>query len=321
MKRHARLRAIVSAVGLFVPIGAARASDASQAKLDAGIAVMRFEKALDAQKWDDALEMCSDRVRGGAAKWPSAEAFFRETVPLDRMLAYPQFAYFREQHDGTLHRYGMFVVLTPPTVEPRVDWIWSVETAGTRWTIDFDPKPIKLDELIAQKKAEIAKQQEHMAQLRKAVEPKLRGVKTQLTAISERLEIGAPMIFRLELMNFGDEPIHFRDSGCSYESLVLMNDKRESIPFDRIPAMIGERVGELGPRSTTVLAGEIDLAKQFKIAKPGKYYVQFTGLPLVIGEPMTVPKDAQRDEYQTFVGGNSQFPSNILEIEVNEPNH
>src|SRR5262249_14264483 len=160
--------------GLFVPIWAAHGSDASQAKLDAGIAVMGFEKALDAQKWDDALEMCSDRVRMGAAKWPSAEAFLRETVPLDKMLAYPQFAYFREQHGGTFHRYGMFINLTAPTVEPVIQWFWSVETAGTRWTIDFDPKPIKLDELIAQKKAEIAKQQERMAQLRKAVEPKLR---------------------------------------------------------------------------------------------------------------------------------------------------
>jgi len=123
------------------------------------------------------------------------------------------------------------------------------------------------------------------------------------------------------LMNFGDEPIQFRDSGCSYESLVLMNDKREPIPFDRIPAMVQERTGELAARSTTMLAGEIDLARQFKIAKPGKYYVQFSGLPVAIGEPMTIPKNAQRDEYQMFVAGTSQFPSNILEIEVQEPNH
>src|SRR5262249_53973638 len=186
-------------VGLLLPAESARGSDASQAKLDAAITVMRFEKALDAQKWDDALEMCSDRVRAGAVKWTSAEAFFRETVPLDKMLAYPQFAYFREQHGGTLHRYGMLIVLTAPTVEPRVDWIWSIETAGTRWSIDFDPKVIVLDDLIARKKAEIAKQQERMARLRKVVEPKLRGLKTQLTAVSERFEVSAPMVFRLEL--------------------------------------------------------------------------------------------------------------------------
>lgn len=321
MKISIWLVASATVTGLLVPILAARGSDASQAKLDAGIAVMRFEKALDAQKWDEAIEMCSDRVRASAAKWPSAEAFFREAVPLDKMLAYPQFAYFREQHGGTLHRYGMFINLTAPTVEPVIQWIWSVETAGTRWSIDFEPKPIVLDDLIAEKKAEIAKQQERIAEVRKAVEPKLRGVKTQLTAVSERFEIGVPMIFRVELINFGDAPIHFRDSGCSYESLVLMNDKREPITFDRTPAMVAERTGELAARSTAVLAGEIDLAKQFKISKPGKYFVQFSGLPLSIGAPLTVPKNAQREEYQMFVSGSSQFPSNILEIEVTQPNH
>jgi len=49
--------------------------------------------------------------------------------------------------------------------------------------------------------------------------------------------------------------------------------------------------------------------------------VQFSGLPLSIGEPLTIPKDAERDEYQMFVSGSSQFPSNILEIEVNQSNH
>jgi len=321
MKSWVWLTVIAIAVGLLVPTVAVRGSDASQAKLDAGIAVMRFEKALDAQKWDDALEMCSDRVRVGAAKWPSGEAFFRETVPLEKMLAYPQFAYFREQHGGTLHRYGMFINLTAPTVEPVIQWIWSVETAGTRWSIDFEPKPIVLDELIAQKKAEIAKQQERRAELRKAVEPKLRGVKIHLTAVNERFEIGAPMVFRVELINFGDDPIHFHDTGCSHESLVLFNDKHEPLHFDRTPAMIALRTGEVAARGQTVLVEKIDLAKQYQLTKPGKYYVQFSGLPLSIGEPMTVPKDAEHEEYQMFVTGNSQFPSNILEIEVTQPNH
>lgn len=320
--KHCMWQAVIAIVlGLLVSIGAAHGSDASQAKLDAGIFVMRFEKALDSQKWDDALEMCSDQVRAGATKWPSAEAFFRETTPLDKILAYPQFAYFREQHGGTLHRYGMFINLTAPTVEPVIQWIWSVETAGTRWSIDFEPKPIVLDELIAEKKAEFAKQQERMTQLRKAIEPKLRGVKTQLTAVSERFEIGAPMIFRLELINFGDEPIHFNDTGCSHESLVLMNDKHEPLQFDRTPVMIALRTDEVAAHGQTVLVDKIDLAKQYHLVKPGKYYVQFSGLPLAVGEPMTVPKNAVREEHEMFVNGSSQFPSNILEIEVNQPNH
>jgi len=262
MKSCVWLTALAIPTWLLAPVGSVHGSDVSQAKLDAGITVMRFEKALDARKWDETLEICSNRVRAGAAKWPSAETFFRETVPLDKMLAYPQFAYFREQHGGTLHRYGMFITLTAPTVEPRVDRIWSVETAGTRWSIDFNPKPIVLEELIAQKKAELAKRQERMAEVRKVVEPKLRDVKTQLTAVSERFENGAPMIFRLELINFGDEPIHFQDSGCSWESLVLMNDKREPVQFDRTPATIQQRMGEVAAHGQTVLVDKIDLAKQ-----------------------------------------------------------
>ena len=85
--------------------------------------------------------------------------------------------------------------------------------------------------------------------------------------------------------------------------------------------MIALRTGEVAARGQTVLVEKIDLAKQYQLTKPGKYYVQFSGLPLSIGEPMTVPKDAEHEEYQMFVTGNSQFPSNILEIEVTQPNH
>jgi hypothetical protein len=51
------------------------------------------------------------------------------------------------------------------------------------------------------------------------------------------------------------------------------------------------------------------------------YNVQFTGLPLAVGEPLTVPKDGERDEYQMFVSGSSQFPSNIIEFEVKPSNN
>jgi hypothetical protein len=85
--------------------------------------------------------------------------------------------------------------------------------------------------------------------------------------------------------------------------------------------MIALRTGEVAAHGQTVLVDKIDLAKQYQLTKPGKYYVQFSGLPLSIGEPMTVPKDAEREEYQTFVNGSSQFPSNILEIEVSKPDH
>src|SRR5882672_1701903 len=53
----------------------------------ANMLFLRFQDALAAEKWDEALSLCSERVRAKTSEWPSTEAFFKETVPIALVLA------------------------------------------------------------------------------------------------------------------------------------------------------------------------------------------------------------------------------------------
>src|SRR5438034_9291341 len=50
--------------------------------------MLRFQDALAAERWNDALGFCSDNLRARALQTPSPEAFFRETMPIERVLAH-----------------------------------------------------------------------------------------------------------------------------------------------------------------------------------------------------------------------------------------
>lgn len=85
--------------------------------------------------------------------------------------------------------------------------------------------------------------------------------------------------------------------------------------FNETPSQIAQRQGKLAPRSSAVLGEAIDLSKNYRIEKPGKYYVQFDGSTLDIGTPMEeIPVGSSRSA--TFVPGASKFPSNVVEINV-----
>ncbi len=53
----------------------------------ANMLFLRFQDALAAERWPEALALCSDRVRAKAAEWTSPETFLTNTVPKDLLLA------------------------------------------------------------------------------------------------------------------------------------------------------------------------------------------------------------------------------------------
>ena len=63
---------------------------------------------------------------------------------------------------------------------------------------------------------EAATRIKRVEEARRTLEPKLRTVKTHLTALSDEFVIGSPMKFRIEFMNLGDAPVHYTTAGAGY---------------------------------------------------------------------------------------------------------
>lgn len=183
--------------------------------------------------------------------------------------------------------------------------------------------PIKLADYIVQKKAALQAREDKLKQIRQGLDPKVRGIKTHLTAVSRKFVIGSPMMFRLELINFRTTPVHYQNAGVDYHPLTLLNASREPVAAHEEPSQIMVRHGELAAGSSAILADKIDISQNHKITKLGKYYVQFSGRGLEIGEPLPPQEPGRFGEDPglwpfSFIPALTQFPSEIVEIEVSD---
>jgi hypothetical protein len=282
----------------------------------ANMLMLRFQDALGTERWQAALAFCSDRIRAKAAESASAEAFFRQTMPLEKVLTQD----FGCWYCGS-NFFGLVINLnlTKGGVEPAIQWYWAICATNGAWVVDYPP--VSLNDYIAKKKAAIQAREDKIKQIRQNLEPKLRGIKTHLTPVSERFVIGPPMLFRMEVINFGNAPLHFEDSGVAYHSLTVLNETRETIPTHVEPLQIVVKHGELAAGSSAILASNIDISRDHNITKPGKYFVQFDGACLDIGESVPPMEPGCFGENEglwpmNFVPVLTKLPSEIIEIEV-----
>jgi hypothetical protein len=280
----------------------------------ANMLMLRFQEALAAERWQEALSLCSGRVRGIAAKWPTPKDFFAETVPIEHVL--PQD--FACWSCGT-NFYGLFVTLSEPDVEPRIDWHWGFAPTEHGWVVDYPP--VKLAEYVVNKKASFQQRDERIKEIRRSLEPKVQGVKTRLTPVSERFAIGSPMLFRVELVNSGPTPVHYMDMGVRYKPLTVVNEKKEPVPYVEQPMQIRVQKMEVSAGASVVLADRIDINANAEIRKPGKYFVQFDSPDVRVGQPVASESMGRFGETLSiavfdFLGATNKFPSNVIAIEV-----
>jgi len=280
----------------------------------ANMVMLKFQEALAAKRWEEALSYCSDRVRDSAKRWATCREFFAATTPLERILKDYRFGFWQERHKKDSHYYGLAIPLTPGK-RPYVHWYWSISTAKNTWVLDWEPVAMDLETLIQEKKSRLAERERQIVAARRVLEPKLRAVKTHLSAGSETFVIGSPMLFRVELMNFGESPIQFVAAGVGYHPLRVFNQNKQSIPCIKEPAQIGAQERELAPHESVVLADRIDINQDYRFTKPGTYFVQFDGESLEIGEriPSTDTRFGDEDE---FIATRTKFPSNVVQIEI-----
>jgi len=276
--------------------------------------MLRFQDALAAGQWQEALACCSERLRTNASLWPTPKDFFNDTLPIEHVLAQD----FACWSCGT-NFYGLFVTLSAPDVEPRVDWFWGLMPTPSGWVVDYPP--VKLDDYIVNRKTALEQRDERIKSIRRALEPQVRNVATRLSAVSERFTIGSAMLFRVELVNSGPKPVHYMDTGVRYNALTVLNAKKEPVPARPDPLQIQINKAELAARASVTLGEKIDINKGRNINKPGKYFVQFDSSDVHVGQPVASEEMGRFGETLSlgvfdFLSATNRFPSNILEIDV-----
>jgi len=276
--------------------------------------LLRFQDALAAERWGDALSLCSERLRASAAKWPAPKDFFTETMPIEHVLAQD----FGCWSCGT-NFYGLFVTLSEPGVEPRIDWHWGLVPTEHGWVVDYPP--VKLTEYVPNKKAALEQRDERIKEIHRSLEPKVQGVKSRLTPVTERFVVGSPMFFRVELVNSGPTPVHFLDGGVRHKPLRVLNEKKEPVSYVEQPMQIQINKAELSAGKSVVLADRIDINGSGEIRRPGKYFVQFDSPDVRVGQPVASESMGRFGETLSigvfdFLGATNKFPSNVIEIDV-----
>jgi hypothetical protein len=130
-------------------------------------------------------------------------------------------------------------------------------------------------------------------------------------------------LFQLELTNLGQSAADYKDSGTAFAPLTVLDGQKQPLPCAEIPRQIMVRSGTVAPGATVVLADKIDLKEHYSITRPGKYFVQFRGKTLQIGQPIPSrtpgPFGERENESMAgpgFLAATNQFPSEPIEIEV-----
>lgn len=289
----------------------------SQGYRDANMLMLRFQNALAAEKWTEALRMCSDRIRAEASKWPDPGAFFHKTMPVEDVLA-QSFGCWSCGEQA----YGLVVDLTAPTETPKIQWFWAIVATNGSWVVDYPP--VRLDEYVIKKKTALKQHDEEIARVRQELERKIQNLKVRLSPVSERFVVGSPMLFKLELVNSGKELAEYEDCGISVYPLKVRDSENEPVERHVIPSQVPAITQEIAPESSVVLAERIDLLKWYSITKPGKYYVQFDGstleigkqMPFSISEPGLFGENEPPWAWNNFVTATTKLQSNVVEIEV-----
>ena len=289
----------------------------SPERRQANMLFLRFQDAIAAERWDEAVSFCSKRIQASAASSASAKQFFTDTMPIEHVLA-KDFGCWAEGDKF----YGMFVTLSDPDVTPRLDWYWGFDRTPTGWEVDYPP--VKLNDYIARKKAALQERDERSRAIRASLEPKARGLATRLTPVSDKFVVGQPMFFRLELINSGPALVHYHDYGVRYAHWFVSNEKKERSIHGGVVGQIGVVTGKLAPNSSVVLAEKYDLNRHRSITNAGRYQVQFASREVAIGEPVpNFAHEPNRFGEDLSIGGvfglltlTNQFPSNPVEIEV-----
>lgn len=108
--------------------------------------LLAFQGALENQAWEQALSFCSDSVKEVARGYDSAEAFFRDVVPVDQFTALYRFDTAAISYKGTrrliVSGYRWRVPVTIDSEESPVSQKYEIMHQNGKWEIRFPCEPL-----------------------------------------------------------------------------------------------------------------------------------------------------------------------------------
>ncbi len=278
--------------------------------------IRQYLRALEKSDWKTALSMCSISVMDKAQQYPTPESFFNTVVPVKEILNKLRDPYIG--YGTRLPKYFAYIFnvgISKPDMPRDVSWQWKARKLEGRenWEIDFPAIPFET--WLAKENQVITQAIKETEQRIKEMAPRLKGVRTLLTAKREEFVVGEPIYFRLQLINQGNSILRY---DC--QQVAVNNSMTIEGPDGKEVKYTAEYFQTLGtivlfkPGETKTLFDQFDITKQYDIRQPGQYRVQFNGkgLYIDIGKEDTFDlNDPTSFRYYPHI-----FPSNVVIITI-----
>jgi beta-lactamase regulating signal transducer with metallopeptidase domain len=278
--------------------------------------IRRYLRALEKSDWKTALSMCSISVMDKAQQYPTPESFFNTVVPVKEILnklRNPRIGYW--QTPPKYFAYIFDVRISQPDLPRDVFWVWEARKLEgiANWEIDFPAIPFET--WLAKEKQEIIRAAQEKEQLIKELAPRLKGVRTLLTAKREEFVVGEPMYFRLQLINQGDSILSYDCQQVSVNnSMTIKGPDGKEVKYTAQYVQTQGVPVLFKPGETKTLFDQFDITKQYDIRQPGQYRVQFNGHGLDINTGKEDTSDmSDPTSFQYYPG---VLPSNVVAITI-----
>ena len=246
--------------------------------------INRYLHALEKSDWKAALSMCSMGVIDKAQQYPTAESFFNTVVPVKEILnqvSDPRTGYWLQP--PKYFAYFFDVRISQPNMPRDVSWVWKARKleGKANWEIDFTAIPFKT--WLANENQNIFRAIREKDQLIEEWAPRLKGVRTLLTAKRKGFVVGEPIYFRLELINQGESILSYDCQQVAVNnSMSIEGSNGKKVKYMAESLQTTGSIIIIKPGETKTLFDQFDVTKQYDFRQPGEYRVQFNGKGLWI---------------------------------------
>ena len=241
----------------------------------AQLKMLEFQKALKDSDWAGALSLCSEKVKLKSAEYDSAESFFKDVLPFDKIISLSEFQIRgRSSISRNIENFICYIDIEDEGWEIPLEWELKAWNDISGWAVDFTDKPLNI-----WIKHEILKMKVVNGKIEIDREKSLEGFDVRLIPATEKFTIGKPMLFRVEMKNISSETLGYMKTSFTANDRMLVKDPNGNVvPYIDTSYQTGMNPEFVEPGRSVVLADNYDVRSQYHIVKPGRYTFQFKNL-------------------------------------------